>query len=62
VYHSTNFQACGLCPNMRKLEKFILDISSSCTQKYFQRPQNKKIIPVENYNFNNHHEVTDFEK
>jgi hypothetical protein len=62
VYHITNFQACGLCAAMKKLEKFTLDISSSCTQQYFQRPQNKKIIPVGSNNFNNHHEVTEFEK
>ena len=40
-YHITNFQACGLCANVKKLEKFTLDIPSFCTQ-YFQRPKNKK--------------------
>jgi hypothetical protein len=62
VYHITNFQVGGLYATMKKLEKFTLDISSSCTQKYFQRPQNKRIIPLDNDNFNNLHEVTEFEK
>jgi hypothetical protein len=47
---------------MKKLEKFMLDISSSCVQKYFQRPQNKKIIPMDSCNFNNYREATEFEK
>jgi hypothetical protein len=62
VYHIADFQACGLCANMKKLEKFTLDVSSSCTQKYFQRRENKNIIPVVSYKFNTHNEVTEFEK
>jgi hypothetical protein len=47
---------------MKKIEKFTLDISSSCTQKYFQKPQNNKITPMDSYNFNHRHEVAEFEK
>jgi hypothetical protein len=43
---------------MKEVEKFKLDISNSCTQKYFQSPQNKKIITMDSYKFNNLHEVT----
>ena len=31
MYHITNFQAFGLCADMKKLEKLALYISSSCT-------------------------------
>jgi hypothetical protein len=62
VYHITNSQACGLCENVKKSEKFRLDMCSSCTQKYFQRPQNKKIVPLASCNFNNRNEFTEFEK
>ena len=60
MYHITNFQACGLCANVKKLENLHW-IYPVLALIYFQRPQIKKKLQLDNLKFSNEHEITEFE-